>query len=614
MSEQPPDAIEKFGPFQVFERLGVGGTASVFRAILPGEGGAIEVSLKRLHPHLADDERVVKEFVHEARLARLMQHENISRFFQVGRLGTEYFIATEYIAGIDLGRLLQNAHAIRTPPSISVVLSLLTQLCAALDYAHERVDDQTGEKLDFIHRDVSPSNLIVTPQGCLKLIDLGIAKARTSTIKTETGMIKGKLGYMAPEALTGEAVDRRVDIFAIGVVAWELITAVRLFGGATDADTVEKIQAGADAPPSVINPACPPHIDAIVMRALRDDPTDRWPTAGAMKRAIEDAAATLHEPLSPAVVAEWLEASTTGAPRGGEDRDSGSALLEIQVPGAGDRSAEALLMEQTTRVVARRALAPAPPARFPAGTGPQMDLGAGLDLASTALPPLPPGADGAAPLAPHAIVPASSADRFDSTAAVAPLSYEPEATAVSRSRIIAGVLGVSLFINLTLVVAVIASSDDAETAAAIGSPPVVAGAEGAKPLVPVPLLVPAPAPAPADAAPAPTPTPPAAPPKAPPAPVTAKAPAASPPAATLRRPPPRVRGSHPRSRSTTARYRARVCINRRGRVTSIALVDGPRRLERRIKRALGRWRYRPHRAGGVATAACFDVIERLRRR
>src|ERR1700761_8334644 len=204
--EPGPAEEEQFGPYVIYERLGVGGMATVHRALERGiEGFERVVALKRLLPHLAEDASFIKSFVREAKLASLLNHVNIVQIFELGRVGAEYFISMEYIDGHDIRRILRHARSVSGPPPIHVTVGLLLQLCDALDYAHHKVDD-AGAPLGLVHRDVSPSNVLITSTGEIKVIDFGIAKAQGAQ-RTQTGRVKGKLAYMAPEALTGKELD-----------------------------------------------------------------------------------------------------------------------------------------------------------------------------------------------------------------------------------------------------------------------------------------------------------------------------------------------------------------------------------------------------------------------
>jgi serine/threonine protein kinase len=274
---------EQFGPYAVFERLGVGGMATVHRAKQRGiEGIERVVALKRLLPHLAEDATFIKSFVREAKLALMLQHANVVQLFELGKVGGVYFIAMEYIDGRDVRRILRQARKVSGPPTINVTLSLLIQACEALEYAHTKCDDD-GEPLGLVHRDVSPSNLMVTRSGHLKVIDFGIAKAQSQQLRTQTGRVKGKLAYMAPEAISGKELDARSDLFSIGVIAHELLTARPLFASKNEYQTLLNVQKSDILPPSAFNQAVPPELDAIVLRALARDPDHRYSSAAELR-------------------------------------------------------------------------------------------------------------------------------------------------------------------------------------------------------------------------------------------------------------------------------------------------------------------------------------------
>jgi serine/threonine protein kinase len=276
---EPEQAEEQFGPYLVYERLGVGGMATVHRALERGiEGFERMVALKRLLPHLAEDASFIKAFVREAKLASLLNHVNIVQIFELGRVGTEYFISMEYIDGRDIRRILRHARKVTGPPPVNITVGILLQLCDALDYAHNKGDEE-GQPLKLVHRDVSPSNVLVTSAGHIKVIDFGIAKAQSSQLRTQTGRVKGKLAYMAPEAITGKELDARSDLFAVGVIAHELLTARPLFASKNEYQTLLKVQRGDIMPPSTFNQACPPELDAIVLGALARDPDERFGSA-----------------------------------------------------------------------------------------------------------------------------------------------------------------------------------------------------------------------------------------------------------------------------------------------------------------------------------------------
>ncbi len=314
-----PAAEEQFGPYLVYERLGVGGMATVHRALERGiEGFERMVALKRLLPHLAEDASFIKSFVREAKLASLLNHVNIVQIFELGRVATEYFISMEYIDGRDIRRILRHARKVTGPPPINITIGMLLQLCEALDYAHAKCDEQ-GQPLLLVHRDVSPSNVLVTNAGHLKIIDFGIAKAQSSQLRTQTGRVKGKLAYMAPEAVSGSKdLDARSDLWAVGVIAHELLTARPLFASKNEYQTLLKVQRGDIMPPSTFNQACPPELDAIVAKALEREPDARFNSAADMRDALLDLRRRHGLSTGYRDISAWIEwAFSVEAPSGG---------------------------------------------------------------------------------------------------------------------------------------------------------------------------------------------------------------------------------------------------------------------------------------------------------
>ena len=300
-------AEEQFGPYLVYERLGVGGMATVHRALERGiEGFERIVALKRLLPHLAEDASFIKSFVREAKLASLLNHVNVVQIFELGRVGSQYFISMEYIDGRDIRRILRHARKVTGPPPIHVTVGLLLQLCEALDYAHSKSDEE-GNPLGLVHRDVSPSNLLVTLAGHLKVIDFGIAKAQSSQLRTQTGRVKGKLAYMAPEAISGKDLDSRSDLFAVGVIAHELLTARPLFASKNEYQTLMKVQRGDIVPPSTFNQASPAELDAIVLKALARDPDERYRDAGELRDELLELRRVYNLQTTHRDVSQWLD-------------------------------------------------------------------------------------------------------------------------------------------------------------------------------------------------------------------------------------------------------------------------------------------------------------------
>jgi serine/threonine protein kinase len=297
---------EQFGPYLVYERLGAGGMATVHRAIKTGiEGFQRPVALKRLLSQYAGDQEFVRSFVREARLASKLTHPNIAQTFDLGRVDLTYYIAMELVDGVDLRTVLKHIAYSVGPMPAPIVLALGVQLCDALDYAHN-VKDETGRPLGLVHRDVSPSNLLLGRDGVLKMIDFGIAKASTNTHYTASGILKGKFSYMAPESLDGHT-DARSDLFAVGVILHELLTARPLFRGESDFDTLEQVKRLPSPPPSASSPSVPREVDQVVLTALQKNPTQRWQTAGQLRNALASLAAQPAMRVMPTDVWRWVE-------------------------------------------------------------------------------------------------------------------------------------------------------------------------------------------------------------------------------------------------------------------------------------------------------------------
>ncbi|HEX3757179.1 MAG TPA: protein kinase [Kofleriaceae bacterium] len=320
MSEGSP--TERFGPYLVYEQLGIGGMAQVHRAVAADSDVQRPVALKRMLSHIAGNGDMVKSFVREARLASYLRHENVAQTYDLGRVGETYFIVMELITGRNLREVLRHCGATTGPMPVPLALNILNQICDALDYAHN-LCDETGTPLGIIHRDVSPSNVIVSTAGVVKLIDFGIAKASAAGMQTMSGTLKGKFAYMAPEYLAGR-IDARADLFAIGVIAHELLTNRPLFSGRDDIDTLTRVRDMHIAPPSKKNPQVPPEIDDVVMTALQRDPDRRWQHATALRTALTTLTHRLGLVASNTTLVQWLDWAFTQKrpPRPGAEPDT----------------------------------------------------------------------------------------------------------------------------------------------------------------------------------------------------------------------------------------------------------------------------------------------------
>lgn len=268
-----------FGKYLLLERINVGGMAEVFKAKAFGvEGFERLVAVKRILPSIAEDQEFITMFVDEAKIAVQLTHANIAQIFDLGRVGDSYFIAMEYIHGKDLRAIFDRARKRGETVPVPMACYVAMKVCEGLDYAHNK-KDAAGRDLHLVHRDVSPQNVLISYDGEVKLIDFGIAKAAGKAGRTQAGILKGKFGYMSPEQVRGLPLDRRSDIFAVGIVLYELLTGERLFVGESDFSTLEKVRNVEIMPPSTYNRRIPDELEQIVLKALAKDVEDRYQTA-----------------------------------------------------------------------------------------------------------------------------------------------------------------------------------------------------------------------------------------------------------------------------------------------------------------------------------------------
>jgi TonB family protein len=279
---------DRFGAYEVLERIAAGGMAELYKARRSGvEGFQKIVAIKKILPHLADNEEFITMFADEAKLAAQLNHPNIVHIFDLGKIeGGGYFIAMEYVDGRDLRSLLNAAQETGVPLPSPLAVYVASKVAAALDYAHRRKDSD-GRELNIVHRDVSPQNILISYEGDIKLCDFGIAKAASKASTTQSGALKGKVQYMSPEQAWGRPIDRRSDLFSLGSVLFEMLTGQKLFRGDSDLTVLEKVRAAQVGPPSAVNPEVPKNLDAVVLRALAREPDDRYANASDMLRDLE---------------------------------------------------------------------------------------------------------------------------------------------------------------------------------------------------------------------------------------------------------------------------------------------------------------------------------------
>ena len=296
------------GNYRLIAELGRGGMADVYLAVTEATLGGFRklVVVKILRSSLAEDEDVLKMFLDEARLAARLNHPNVVQTNEVGEYDGQYFIAMEYLEGQTYSRVTRRLNGDRLP--LSIRLHVLKQALSGLHYAHE-LNDYDGTHLRVVHRDVTPSNVFVTYDGQIKLLDFGIAKALDSSTETRAGVLKGKVGYMAPEQMgAASPIDRRTDVYSAGVVLWEMLTGTRMWKGIKPSEAMGRVLRGEVPRPSEANPDVAPELEAICMHALAYLPDDRYATATELEAELD----------------KYLEAN----PPRPSDREIGSLMID----------------------------------------------------------------------------------------------------------------------------------------------------------------------------------------------------------------------------------------------------------------------------------------------
>ena len=267
--------------YTIQERLGGGGQAEVFKGFAESiQGFRKPVAIKRVLPNLTSNDKFVAMFLDEARLSLNLQHANVVQVFDISRAadGT-YFLVMEFVDGLDLKALIERNVARGRRLDVAHVIYIINECCKGLHYAHTLEHRETGAPLNIVHRDVSPPNIMISQNGEVKVVDFGLAKANDQLEITDPGVVKGKFAYLSPEAALGQVVDARTDVFALGILLWELLTGRRLFYADTPYQTVELVRAARIPSISAQNPAVEPELEGIVRKALARDPAFRYQTA-----------------------------------------------------------------------------------------------------------------------------------------------------------------------------------------------------------------------------------------------------------------------------------------------------------------------------------------------
>lgn len=435
MTAGAPELTLLAGRYVVGETIGRGGAATVHLGKPSGDGRRGVVAIKRLHPHLAADPAFLAMMLDEARLLSRVRHPNVVATLDVVLQGGELYIVMEYVHGVTLGALLAKAHGKRARVPPGVACAIARDALLGLHAAHEATGP-AGEPLGMVHRDVSPQNLLIAEDGVLKVVDFGIAKAEGRVQQTEDGSIKGKLGYMPPEQLFGDAIDRRADVYAMGVVLWETLVGQRLFAGENDAPALVKSLVAHVDPPSDRVPGIDEALDDVALKALAHDRDLRFQTA----RAMADALAEAHAPAKAAEVGAWVRSLV------GEALDERGARLFVFDGAARDlladtRARETLVSQGGGGIASRRrtwvvagaaalcaALGGSAAVLFGAPSG-NAASGVTVAVSATAAPDAAPVNEDASPAGPGT----SSSSEAPPVAIPAPGSADPAAAAASSS-------------------------------------------------------------------------------------------------------------------------------------------------------------------------------------
>ncbi len=280
---------EKFGRYILLDRIGVGGMAEIFRAVMPGvEGFQRTFVVKRILSERAKSPYFVDMFVQEARINALLHHPNIVQVFDFGHVAGTYFLAMEYVRGRDVSEMIRRLRRHERKCPVGIAAYIAREVAVALAYAHA-LAGRDGQPYNIVHRDVSPSNIICPRTGGVKLLDFGIAKTlgEPEVEHTEHGIFKGKLSYIAPERIQDLPTDGRSDLFSLGVVLWETLAGQKLFRGNSDLQTLKNVAEMEVPAPSALRPDVPPELDRIVARALARDPAARYATGQEMAEDLD---------------------------------------------------------------------------------------------------------------------------------------------------------------------------------------------------------------------------------------------------------------------------------------------------------------------------------------
>jgi serine/threonine protein kinase len=324
-AEEEP-VLEQFGNYNLLEKVAVGGMAELFKARQRGVHNFEKtVAIKRILPHLSDNDEFVRMFIDEAKLAAQLSHPNIVQIYDLGKASGFYYIAMEYVDGRDLRSLLRKVREYKLPMPEALAAAVIMKIASALDYAHRKraIDDK---ELKLVHRDVSPQNILISYEGAVKLVDFGIAKAATKSTQTHSGALKGKLLYMSPEQALGEPLDGRSDIYSLGLVLAELLTGERCFQADSELGVLEKVRLGKVVDIRTVNPGISAEMGAILAKVLQKDLDQRYASARLLERDLKALLAKQGYEPSEHDLAEYVNTLLKGT------REESESLLAARFP------------------------------------------------------------------------------------------------------------------------------------------------------------------------------------------------------------------------------------------------------------------------------------------
>jgi serine/threonine protein kinase len=331
------EALPTIGKYQLLRKLATGGMAEVYLARAAGPMGFEKlVVLKRVLPHLAEEENFVTMFLSEARLVAQLNHPNVVQVFDFGEQLGVWFLVMELIDGPNLRALLKRAAERKELLPMPLVARVISLACEGLAYAHDFADPNTGQHLELVHRDVSPDNILLSRTGAVKVVDFGIAKVATQLHHTRTGMVRGKFSYMPPEQLQGDKLDRRADVYALGMCLYELLTGTKPFDTSVEAVVVRAVLYEAYTKASAFRPDIPQALLAVLDKALAKKRGDRYPDCRAMQADLERYIAAQGQPVSQYDLAQLVQRLAGPSPWSGPVQPT-QTPAELMTPSTADK-------------------------------------------------------------------------------------------------------------------------------------------------------------------------------------------------------------------------------------------------------------------------------------